>query len=216
MSRQHVIIFYDPAFPMAASSERCTSGLLQVGRLSFARRLGEALRQLAMAEASSICMRRIFRKKHGPAILAYLKRGGGLISIRRRTIQASSSLDEAGGWQIEAEQTAYHRELHIHEMLPVDATFRCNASRIGRYSAAARQESLFESLQTHGIYGAACDEKQRFAASDGLCGTDETQNLSAAEGHIGKEDGKSRLLSCYGRTRRACSPAHAGCSSISR
>ena len=58
-----------------------------------------------------------FPKEAWGEILAFLKRGGGLISIGGAPFKRPVSKNEAGVWEAESEQTAYHRELHIHEML---------------------------------------------------------------------------------------------------
>jgi hypothetical protein len=54
-------------------------------------------------------------------ILAYLQRGGGLISIGGAPFKQPVRW-ETGEWHVEAEQTSYHQELYIHEALRVECS----------------------------------------------------------------------------------------------
>ncbi|WP_375373910.1 beta-galactosidase [Paenibacillus sp. S150] len=62
-----------------------------------------------------------FPKEAWGSILAYLSRGGGLLSIGGAPFKHPVR-EEQGRWLAEAEQTAYHRQLHIHEALRVDGS----------------------------------------------------------------------------------------------
>jgi len=113
------IILYDPSFPATALPGDLTEGLTAVGQVTAAADLAVALD--AQAGGSFVNLHApYFPKAAWPAIVRFLERGGGLVSVGpepfRRPVVA---LD--GVWTAEAEQTAYHRELRIHEMLPVDS-----------------------------------------------------------------------------------------------
>ncbi len=137
-----VIIFHDPSFPASGASGLITAEeLANAGSVVHAAELASALRSQAGG---------VFVNVHAPyfpkaawhEILAFLKRGGGLISAGGAPFKRPVRLED-GRWVAEAEQTAYHRELNIHETLPVDG------SRAERLSAAeeipllAGKESLF-------------------------------------------------------------------------
>ncbi|NEW08149.1 glycoside hydrolase [Paenibacillus sp. SYP-B3998] len=118
MSRP-ILIFYDPSFPSSMAVEAPSDILAKDGIVVDADGLGEALRT-----AEGGCFVNLhapyFPKSVWPEILAFLKRGGGLLSIGGAAFKRPVR-SEADGWHVEAEQTAYHQELHIHEMLHVEA-----------------------------------------------------------------------------------------------
>lgn len=126
MADAKIIVFYDPAFPGAPALTE--EEARRVGEVVGADALGERLRR-----ADGGC----FVTLHAPYfpmaawedILAFLKRGGGLVSAGgapfRRPVRR-----EGGAWRIEPEQTAYHRQLRIHEMLPV------RSKPVARYDAS--------------------------------------------------------------------------------
>lgn len=139
-----IIVFYDPAFPGAPALTAEQARI--VGEVACADQLGERL-----AQADGGC----FVSLHAPyfpssaweAILGFLKRGGGLVSAGgapfRRPVRR-----EGGAWHAEPEQTAYHRQLRIHEMLPV------RAQPVARYEASGDipllrgQEALLDVADT--------------------------------------------------------------------
>lgn len=141
------IVFYDPAFPGApvlSASE--AEQLKELGLVVGAAELGETLAGLVGG---------CFVSLHAPYfpvaawedILAYLKRGGGLISAGGAPFRKPVRL-EGGEWRVEAEQTAYHRQLRIHEML------RVGSERIATLKSSADipllqgSEGLFEAADT--------------------------------------------------------------------
>lgn len=117
MSAQ-VLIFYDPSFPAAGNGSLSRELLEKAGTVVEAAGLAEALRVM-----DGGCFVNVhapyFPKEAWPDILAFLRRGGGLISIGGAPFRRPVRLEE-GRPVAEAEQTAYHRQLNIHEMLPVD------------------------------------------------------------------------------------------------
>lgn len=139
-----IVVFYDPAFPGAPAL--MLEEVRLVGELVNAEELGERLRRPDVG---------CFVSLHAPYfpieawedILAYLKKGGGLLSAGgapfRRPVRR-----EGGVWHAEPEQTAYHRQLRIHEML------RVSADRVTRHEAhadiplLAGKEALLEVADT--------------------------------------------------------------------
>ncbi|WP_372632681.1 beta-galactosidase [Cohnella sp.] len=114
------ILFYDPSFPGAAAlGNEAMERLRAIGTVADAAGLAAALKE---ADGGS------FVTLHAPYFpadaweqtLAFLKRGGGLVSAGgapfRRPVRSVE-----GRWHVEPEQTAYHRQLRIHEMLPVQS-----------------------------------------------------------------------------------------------
>lgn len=112
------IIFHDGAFPGAASVD--SAGLESLRAIGDVCGADELAARLADAEGGC------FVSLHAPyfpsaaweAIVGFLKRGGGLISAGGAPFRLPVR-KEAGEWAAEPEQTAYHRQLRIHEMLPV-------------------------------------------------------------------------------------------------
>lgn len=141
MSRP-VIIFYDADFPIRSSLEVPTEELVAQGGLVVgADALGEALRQ-----AEGGCFVNLhapyFPKSAWPDILAFLKRGGGLLSVGGAAFKRPVRR-EAEGWHVEAEQTAYHQQLFIHEILPVDPAPISSYAALEAVPLLKGQESLF-------------------------------------------------------------------------
>ncbi|GAA0134973.1 hypothetical protein YSY43_18130 [Paenibacillus sp. YSY-4.3] len=127
---KQVILFGDPAFPGGASlpsTEAAMAGLKGLGRLVGAGELTEAL---DAAEGGCFVNMHApyFPKEAWGAILGFLQRGGSLVSIGGAPFKHPVR-QAAGTWLIEPEQTAYHRQIHIHEALRVDG------GRVQRYSA---------------------------------------------------------------------------------
>lgn len=115
------VIFYDPSFPSDTRLSSVSEGLLlQQGNVVNANELSKALRA---AEGGTFVNMHApyFPKEAWSDILAFLKRGGGLVSIGGAPFKRPVLRNEAGAWEAEGQQTAYHRELHIHEILPVIA-----------------------------------------------------------------------------------------------
>ncbi|PUA37542.1 glycoside hydrolase [Paenibacillus elgii] len=114
-----IVIFYDPGFPLGEGMQVDAGQLQGVGQVVPADRLAEAL-----SSAEGGCFVNLhapyFPKNAWPAILGFLRQGGGLISAGGAPFKHPVR-EENGGWHVEPEQTAYHQQLHIHEALRVDA-----------------------------------------------------------------------------------------------
>ncbi|OBZ08616.1 alpha-amylase family protein [Bacillus sp. FJAT-26390] len=142
------IIFYDPSFPLRSRLSSDSEGqLVQIGNVVRANALGKALR-----DADGGCFVNMhapyFPKEAWVDILAYLKRGGSLINIGGAPFKYPVTKNEDGAWETESEQTAYHRELHIHEALPVDAAPIKAMSAHADIPLLQGKESLFEVSNT--------------------------------------------------------------------
>ncbi|MFD2615663.1 beta-galactosidase [Paenibacillus gansuensis] len=128
-----LIVFYDPTFPLA-EGQHIESGQLAGFRVAGALELAEALRT---AECGCFINMHApyFPKAAWADIASFLQRGGGLISMGGAPFKRPVR-EENGTWIVEAEQTAYHQELYIHEAL------RVNRGPIERW-AASEEISLF-------------------------------------------------------------------------
>lgn len=146
MSR-NVIVFYDSAFPGSPGlDDQAVNALRQIGTVVGAADLAGAL-----GSSRDGCFVNLhapyFPKAAWPEIHAFLRRGGGLISIGGAPFKVPVRCEE-GGWTPEAEQTAYHRELFIHETLPVNAGPVQSFAASGQIPLLAGRESLFEIRDT--------------------------------------------------------------------
>ncbi|NIK79026.1 hypothetical protein FHS15_004172 [Paenibacillus castaneae] len=138
------IIFYDPSFPSHTRlSSISEEQLLQQGNVVSANELSKALRA---AEGGTFVNMHApyFPKEAWSDILAFLKRGGGFVSIGGAPFKSPVSRNEAGLWEAEGQQTAYHRELHIHEILPVSAAPIKTLSAYGDIPLLQGKEAMFE------------------------------------------------------------------------
>lgn len=114
------IVFYDANFPIADAGSIGEIGeISKIGEVTGADELAGVLRSPDSAVFVNLHAP-YFPKSAWPDILAFLKRGGGLISIGGAPFKRPVRRED-GAWRAEAEQTAYHRALRIHETLPVDA-----------------------------------------------------------------------------------------------
>jgi hypothetical protein len=141
------IVFYDPSFPGAVLwDEKGLDRLNALGTVSNAEGLAALLR-----EADGGC----FVTLHAPYfpieawedLLAFLKRGGGLISAGGAPFRLPVRRDH-DKWHIETEQTAYHRQLRIHEMLPVKSTPIAKLEAMGDIPLFKDRESLLDVADT--------------------------------------------------------------------
>ncbi|MDQ0063447.1 alpha-amylase family protein [Paenibacillus harenae] len=146
---KHTVLFYDASFPYEGvrPNGQQLSALAGIGEVADAEQLASAL---AKADCLVYLHGKYVPKKAWPALLAFLKRGGGLVHIGGEPLRVPVYLDN-GRWRTEPVQTAYHQALNIHEMLAVDA------ARIVLYEANADiplfagKERLFEVQPTVGF-----------------------------------------------------------------
>lgn len=140
MSAGVVILFSDPQFPgytgAAGLLREQAERLVELHQAAHDIRTVDAGQLAAALDAAGSGATFInlhtpyFPKEAWGSILAYLKRGGGLLSIGGAPFKHPVRRQE-GVWLAEAEQTAYHRQLHIHEALRVDG------SRVQAHAALA-------------------------------------------------------------------------------
>ena len=114
-----IIIFYDKSFPydgVRPNGEQLAA-LAEFGMIADVQGLADALRT---AQGLVHLHGRYFPKEAWPTLLEYFKQGGALLHMGGAPYRVPVYL-ESGHWRAEPEQTAYHQQLNIHEMLPVDA-----------------------------------------------------------------------------------------------
>lgn len=115
-----MILFYDPQFPIASDAPDVSLVAQWAAETTIVDgdRLADMLR-----EAEGGCFVNLhapyFPKEAWPAILDYLQREGGLVSVGGAPFRIPVYRKD-GVWTEEAEQTAYHRQLLIHEAMPID------------------------------------------------------------------------------------------------
>ncbi|SHM74392.1 beta-galactosidase [Gracilibacillus kekensis] len=92
-----------------------------------------------------------FPKKVWSKLLAFFQKGKGLLHIGGAPFRNPVHLTEQGEWQIERAQTAYHRLLQIHEILPVDPAPVVKLQADRRVPIFDGKESLFAVESTHNL-----------------------------------------------------------------
>ncbi|WP_435166834.1 beta-galactosidase [Paenibacillus glycanilyticus] len=141
------IIFYDGAFPGASA--------IDGAELEQLRGVSEVYGADALAARLEGAEGGVFVSLHAPyfpvdaweALLGFLKRGGGLISLGGAPFRVPVR-KEAGEWLAEPEQTAYHRQLRIHEMLPVKAEPVLKLAAIEEIPLFKGREALLDAKDT--------------------------------------------------------------------
>ncbi|MCM3747118.1 beta-galactosidase [Paenibacillus pasadenensis] len=143
------IAFYDANFPFAGQRP-AEAQLRPLGEsLVEAAALADRLEQ-ERPEALVMLHGPYFPKAAWPAIMNHLKRGGGLVVIGGIPLRVPVAHVE-GSWQPEAEQTAYHQAIGIHEALKADV------SRVVEWKASSSipllegAEGLFDQSPTYGL-----------------------------------------------------------------
>ncbi|WP_379164095.1 beta-galactosidase [Paenibacillus sp. sgz5001063] len=132
MSAGAAILFVDPLFPgytdaagLLREQVEQQGGLYHAAHYAHPVHIVDAEQLAAALDAAEpgTCFINLhapyFPKEAWGSILAYLKHGGGLLNIGGAPFKYPVRAQN-GTWQAEAEQTAYHRQLHIHEALRVD------------------------------------------------------------------------------------------------
>lgn len=208
MSRsQSVVIFYDPDFPISASMEVPAVELTAQGAiLATADSLAETLRQ-----AKGGCFVNLhapyFPKSAWQEILAFLKRGGGLLSVGGAAFKRPVRR-EADAWQVEAEQTAYHQQLFIHEMLRVESSPILSYAALDTLPLLKGQESMFAMADTWNMVPHTTRNSD-LPHQMGAAGTMSTQIYPLMKG-ISKEGREVAALLFYGRIPVAISWVRVG------
>lgn len=145
MSRNGIVIFYDPSFPLAgaAPAKEDLAALGEAGSVVSAEGLAAAL-----AGPGPGCFVNLhgtyFPKEAWTSLLGFLRKGAGLISVGGAPFKRPVLRGADGTWNVEAEQTAYHQELGIHEALRVEAVGGQTLVASGDIPLLAGREALFE------------------------------------------------------------------------
>ncbi|NGZ77633.1 beta-galactosidase [Saccharibacillus alkalitolerans] len=118
---KRLIFFRDPSFPASGP----LPGLKELGAygvVTSAADLGDALTDRC-GDGNGVLINLhapYFPESAWSSILAFLKKGGGLLSVGGAPFKRPVR-QESGRWRIGPEQTGYHQQLFIHETLPVEA-----------------------------------------------------------------------------------------------
>lgn len=143
-----IVAFYDPDFPYEGTrpDEETLASLGRSFVIAGAAGLGEAL---AEADVFVHLHGPHFPKEAWPSVLRHVRSGKGLVSIGGAPFRIPVRPD-GSGWLAEPEQTAYHRQLHIHEALSIDPA---PISRLAHNPDLPlfRQESLFTVEAARGL-----------------------------------------------------------------
>ncbi|XEC93044.1 beta-galactosidase [Paenibacillus tarimensis] len=141
-----LIVLFDPSFPADQPLVRAAGYAGGIGTAVSANALGEALRS-----AEGGCLINLhapyFPKEAWQDILSFLQRGGGLVSVGGAPFKRPVRRQD-GTWHAEAEQTAYHRQLLIHEILRVDQSSVSGFAASEDIPLLRGFEALFESADT--------------------------------------------------------------------
>ncbi|KAB8136790.1 glycoside hydrolase [Gracilibacillus oryzae] len=92
-----------------------------------------------------------FPKEAWPDMLAFFEKGKGLLHIGGAPFRNPVHLSEHGEWEVERAQTAYHRQLQIHEIIPVDAKPIVKLQADHKVPIFEGKESLFAIEPTHNL-----------------------------------------------------------------
>ncbi|MBB6730574.1 alpha-amylase family protein [Cohnella zeiphila] len=143
----NVLILLDPAFPGAPEwAEAEARKLAGLGEVVRADELAERLR-LTDADCFVSLHAPYFPVEAWEELLLFLKKGRGLLSAGGAPFRRPVARED-GQWRVLAEQTAYHRQLRIHEMLAVkpDPIVRLAAS--AEIPLLQGQEALLDAAGT--------------------------------------------------------------------
>jgi len=148
--KSKTVFFYDAAFPYdgARPDETQVERLSSQGRVADAEQLASALEE---ADAFATLHGPYFPKEAWPAILRFLKRGGGFVLIGGAPFRVPAYKDAQGSWALEREQTAYHRQLLIHEALRADGARIAELQANPDIPLFAGKEALFAPSDTYGL-----------------------------------------------------------------
>ncbi|MCM3784230.1 beta-galactosidase [Neobacillus mesonae] len=141
--RQQTIVFYDPTFPYSG-----TLPSEEAFKTALGCQIVSAVELAAALESEeTACFVNLhapyFPKEAWVSIIRFLERRGGLISSGGAPFKLPVRR-EGEKWVVEAEQTTYHQELYIHEVLKVDASRVTTLTASDTVPLLEGQISLFE------------------------------------------------------------------------
>ncbi|TJZ78913.1 glycoside hydrolase [Chitiniphilus eburneus] len=136
-----VLVFHDPQLPFdgTAPDADALAHWRRHAVTADAAQLAEQLATLGAGDAVLHAHGRYFPLAAHPALLAFLQRGGGLVSLGRQPL--SQPIHDGTTM---APQAALFRDLDIHEMLAVDAGNAVRLTVGEEFSLLAGAETLFE------------------------------------------------------------------------
>jgi hypothetical protein len=144
------IIFYDPTFPYEGirPDDKAIAQLSEAGQIVGANELADALQQ--GADNFIHLHGRYFPKTAWQAILAHARKSKGLLHVGSAPFRVPTFLGSEG-WELEIEQTTYHQQLQIHEILPVDSSPIASYAAHAELSLLGGHEHLFTIQPTVGL-----------------------------------------------------------------
>ncbi|MFC4778753.1 beta-galactosidase [Paenibacillus sp. GCM10023252] len=151
-NENRIVLFYDPAFPYNGARPELAELTQQFGEAAIvtADGLEDALRSSDAGTTFINLHGPYLVKKAWPAILAFFRRGGGL--LHSGGVPFRTPVREVDGkWQPEHEQTAYHQALNIHEALPISAPPHVKLAALADIPQLQGFEGLFEVADTYGL-----------------------------------------------------------------
>lgn len=146
------LIFYDAEFPY--DGIRPTKGWLeQLGDQFEVVDAKHLSRALANDEFNSYIHLHgpYFPKEAWTALLAFFKKGHGLLHIGGALFRNPVHQTLEGEWRIERVQTAYHRQMLIHEILPIDPSPITKLEADRKVPIFEGRESLFSIEPAHSL-----------------------------------------------------------------
>lgn len=149
-TNQKVIFFRDPSFPASGP----LPGLKELGAyglVTSAADLGDALND-RFSDGDGVLVNLhapYFPENAWTAILEFLKKGGGLLSVGGAPFKRPVR-QEGGRWRIGPEQTGYHQQLFIHETLPVEAKQAVRLAASPELPLLSGDETLFAAADEDG------------------------------------------------------------------
>ncbi|HZG75797.1 MAG TPA: beta-galactosidase [Paenibacillus sp.] len=148
-NRDKLLIFYDDALPYDGARPDETQ-LKKLGDWGTIANAGQLAEKLPEASAFVTLHGPYFPKKAWPDILGFLEQGGGLVVVGGAPFRVP--LYRANGdWAAEREQTAYHRQLLIHEALRVDGSRAVSHAANEDIPLFAGRETLLDVADTYGF-----------------------------------------------------------------
>ncbi|MGO4692722.1 beta-galactosidase [Paenibacillus sp. 2TAB26] len=164
------VLFYDPTFPLdgCAPNTEALQKLNSLFKVTDAEGLSAALK-----EDGVNCLVHLhgsyFPKASWPEILAFVKRGGGLIHAGGAPFKLPVSRD-GEQWDVQQEMTAYHQELFIHEALAVDHTRSTELCHNQELPLLQGKEHLFTIEPTFGLILHVTHERDQLNQATGSQG----------------------------------------------
>src|SRR5699024_440332 len=146
------LLFYDESFPYDGErpSKEALDQLREMFTLVDATHLSEALKDKEVSAYVHL-HGPYFPKEAWGELLAFFQKGKGLLHVGGAPFRNPVHRATDGSWQIERTQTAYHRQIQIHEILPVDPEPIVELSTDQMLPVMSGNEQLFTIEPTHNL-----------------------------------------------------------------